>query len=174
MEMQVSFNDGLGFDPESLFITLDPDCTYDVGDLEKTFVDIEKFKTKDLIFDGNLIGNQHFLKWLTALLIAEEYYITLVVDLRELNEFGMNLTVFAQRNVIVVTELFRKWSEILDTIDKGDILLVRHEDINTLRRVTRQVIDRKNGVYIYFDEKMLDRELVLGSELAGIFPYKGI
>ncbi len=174
MEMQRAFNDGLGFDPESLFITLDPDRMYAVSDLQTTYTEIEKFKTKDLIFDGAIINNTHFLKWLTAQLIAEDYYITLVLDLIKLHECGMFLNVFAQRTVIVVTDLFRKWSDILNTIDKSDIILVKNKDINMLRRVTRQVVDRKNGAWIYFDEKMLKREQVLSSELTRVFPYKGV
>ncbi len=173
MEMHKAFNDGLGFDPESLFITLDPDYTYGVGDLQKTFMKIKKFETKDLIFNGQLIGNTHFLKWLTAQLIAEDYYVSLILDLTELYECGMYLNVFAQRTIIVVDNLFRKWSDILTTIDKSDILLIRNADINILRRVTQQVVDRKNEAWIFFDEKLLGREEVLNSEIAGVFPYKG-
>ncbi len=173
MKIQRAFNDGLGFDPESLFITLDPDTAYGVIDLQEAYIDIEKYKTKDLIFNGALINNTHFLKWLTAQLIAEDYYVSLVLDLKELYECGMYVNVFAQRTIIIINELFRKWSDILTTVDKNDILLIKSGELNTLRRVTQQAVDRKNGVWVFFDEKMLDREEILNSELKGIFPYKG-
>ena len=83
MEFEKKFSGYIGFSPISLFITLE-DKDYWLATLADWFNLIEPYNIKDLIFQGAVLRNLDFLQWLFARLIAEEYYISLVLDSQEL------------------------------------------------------------------------------------------
>jgi hypothetical protein len=170
MDFKKKFNGYLGFDPVSLFVNLIG--FYALSGLEQTYKDIASYKVRDIIFEGDLPKNIEYLSWLTTKLIADEFFVSVVFSMKELEVLG-KVEVTAQRTILLIDQLFKGWSKILVTLGQADLILVKTDSIAVLETVIAQMSQNNCFASLYFDATMLEKFKVLGSGVTTAYPYEG-
>lgn len=170
MKYKREFSGYLGFDPISLFVELDE--VYNTGFLPNFYKEIKSFETKDIIFEGWILKNIEFLSWLTPKLINEEHYISIVFNLKELFDSGLQ-EVTAQRVIVIIHNLFKGWSGVLETLGENDLILVKTENHNTLSFIVDKMKNVECSASLHFDYNLLDKSKVLQQKIITAYPYGG-
>ncbi len=170
MKLRQEFNGYLGFEPVSLFVSLIG--TYTLESAYKFYRDIACRNTKDIIFEGDLTKNLEFMSWITAKLIYEEHYVSMVFNLQELWRIKV-ADVMAQRIILVVAELFKGWSKVLETMSERDIILVKTKKVHHLALVKDKMQEINCQSSLYFDSTLLSKESVLTHDIVTAYPYGG-
>lgn len=168
------FNNNLGFDPISLFVYLDETLDYPLRNLQDSFDVIDEQDIRDLIFRGSVIKHEKFLKWLTAQLIASDFFVSIILDMEELYKHGRKIDVFAQRIILIVDKLFPKWVSVLEVFGKDDIILFRSESPQTLFSVAESMFNHKCTSRLFVDTAMISSQDLLSFEelKTPAYPYK--
>ena len=172
MKFEKKFSGYIGFDPISLFITLE-NKDYWLATLADWFKVIETFDTKDLIFQGTVLRNLDFLQWLSARLIAEKYYISLVLDCKELQTLKEQM-VYAHRITLMMGQLPAMLAGILEQLGENDLIILNTDNIATLKKLTTAIQAVGCKASLYFNTKLLNKSNVLKSGITNAYPFGGI
>jgi hypothetical protein len=161
----------IGFEPISLFVDLE-DSNYHLADLEFYLERIKSFGNKDIIFQNRVIPNITFLQWFTARLIAEEFYVSIVIDCKELMELA-ETTIYAQRFILMTNGMPLKTEKVLDQLGENDIIIMNTDNVTMLKRLSEAMKTYNCNATLYFNTELLDKSKVLYSGVMS-YPFGGL
>lgn len=161
----------LGFEPISLFVDLE-DSNYSIANLESYFDKIKSFGNKDIIFQNQVIPNIEFLQWFTARLIAEEFFVSLVIDCKELMELSKTI-IYAQRLILMTNDMPLRTEEVLYQLSERDIIIMNTDNVTMLKRLAEAKKTYGCNAFLYFNTELLDKSKVLNAGVMA-YPFGGL
>lgn len=174
MHIEKKFSGYLGFQPVSLFIDIEKGVDYTISRLDKFYNRIRSYGVKDIIFQDSILENLDFLNWLITRLIAEEYYISIILDLGELLKLK-ETTIFSQRIILIINKLYNnKWIEALSQLSETDIILIQSGDIRTLKLIKNEIERNNCRATLFFDTAYISKAELIENNLITIYPFGGI
>jgi len=172
MQFEKKMSAFIGFEPISLVVDLE-DSNYSLAELESYLDKIKSFGNKDIIFQNRIIPNITFLQWFTARLIAEEFYVSIVIDCRELMQIA-ETTIYAQRFILMTNGLSHNMAEgALAQLSERDIVIIDTDDVLQLKRLAEYMKTYGCNAILYFNTELLDKSKVLHSGVMA-YPFGGI
>lgn len=174
MHIEKKFSGYLGFQPVSLFIDIEKGVDYTISRLDEFYNRIRSYGVKDIIFQDSILENLDFLNWLITRLIAEEYFISIILDLGELLKLK-ETTIFSQRIILIINKLYNnKWIEALSQLSETDIILIQSGDIRTLKLIKNEIERNNCRATLFFDTAYISKAELIESNLITIYPFGGI
>lgn len=173
MKTEKKFNGYIGFDPVSLIIDLEKNKKYHVTNLSLYHKSIRDEEVKDLIFQGEIIKNIEFLKWLTGRLLADGHYISFILDLPELSLINPN-DLITHRIILLINDkiLLDKQTSHIKKLSDRDIVIVQTNKIAELIYIQSVLLTNEFIGSMYVDIQDIPKEKLLKAGIYNTYPYE--
>jgi len=138
--IKVDYNHGVGILPVSIFVELGGEET----DIQQVYQSIRKWDHLDIIFHGEIDLNLEPLKWLTAKLLSDSMYVSILYRLNK------NLPDIAISSFIVCVNItarnVRLLTPVLKSLQQRDVLVLLPESAKTLSFARHQLFKNEIDV----------------------------
>jgi len=173
MKVKRAFNGYLGFEPVSTVVDLMSGLRYEVT-LDANYKMIKGEGTKDVMFQGAIIPNLTFLKWICCRLMSENHYLSVILNTNEFEKIEPD-SLIVHRIILIVDQNIPiiQLQTLSQKLTDSDIILVTTDDVKVLNMIKSRIDKVECKAHIYINMSQLDSMRLLSAGFTTIYPYFG-